>query len=363
MKNINKNEYFSILVVDDTPANLDVLNEMLAKEGYDIRLVTSGKAALRVVQNLIPDLIILDINMPEMNGYEVCKKLKEDNYLKEIPVIFISALNETLDKVKAFSIGGVDYVTKPFQYEEVQARVKTHLKIHQLQTELEKHNEHLEELVKEQVKEIYESQMATIFALAKLSESRDNDTGKHLERVQYICRLISTELSYNTKYKDIITPDYIENIFYACPLHDIGKVGIKDDILLKPGKFTPEEFEYMKTHSVLGAETLEAVHKSYPNNTFINMGIDIARYHHERWDGSGYPDGLSGDNIPLCARIMSIADVYDAVRSKRCYKSSHSHEETSEIIIKESDNQFDPDIIESYKEIQEELKDIWDKII
>ncbi len=348
-----------IIVVDDTPANLELLSEMLKTRGYSVTAVNSGKLALQAVKNEIPDLIILDINMPEMNGYDVCKVMKSDNDLCDVPVIFISGLSETSEKLEAFSSGGVDYITKPFHIDEVYARVATHLKLYRLQLEIEKYNEKLEKVVQEQVKEIFESQMATIFAIAKLAESRDNDIGRHLERSQLICRAIAFKLSMQKEYSNLITRNYVDNIYYACPLHDIGKVAIPDRILLKPGKLTPEEFEIMKTHAVLGAETLSEVLDNYPNNHFIKMGIAIARHHHERWDGKGYPDGLAKDNIPLSARIMSIVDVYEAIRSKRCYKPALPHKETCEIVIRGSGTQFDPNITAAFLATNEEINRIY----
>ena len=338
----------NILVVDDTPANLTLLANMFKEKGCRIRPVPNGKLALKVVENEPPDLILLDINMPDMDGYEVCRRLKADKRFSDIPVIFISSLSETFDKVKAFTSGGVDYITKPFHYEEVEARVETHLKLHRYQR-------YLQELVKEKVKEISDSQMSTIFALSKLAESRDNDTGQHLERVQTFCHLLAEKLSQDTPYKTSIDQDFILNLSQASPLHDIGKVAIEDDILLKPGELTPQEFEKMKTHTVIGARTLEEVKKLYPSNSFINMGISIARSHHERWDGSGYPDKLAGDSIPLAARIMAVADVYDALRSNRCYKGSLTREECRELILVGRASQFDPVLVDAFEAMEEEF--------
>jgi putative two-component system response regulator len=245
----------NILVVDDTPANLQLLANMLKERGYKTRPVPSGILALQAAQSDPPDVVLLDINMPQMNGFEVCERLKADEQLKDIPVIFISALNEIMDKVKAFSVGGVDYVTKPFQIDEVQARVETHLKLRSLQRELEMHNRELEKLVQAQVKRISDTQMAMIFALAKLAESRDDDTGMHLERVQIFCRRLAARLKQRSPWSEHIDEAFIENIFHASPLHDIGKVAIPDHILLKPGKLTPEEFEVMKTHARLGVSS------------------------------------------------------------------------------------------------------------
>ena len=351
-----------IMVVDDTLANLELLTDMLKSQGYDVKPASKGSLAIQSAKNDPPDLILLDINMPEMNGFEVCKLLKADRQLHEIPVIFISALTDTREKLEAFSSGGVDYVTKPFHLEEIFARVATHLKLHHLQAEMERYNEKLEKVVAEQVKEISDSQMATIFAVAKLAESRDDDTGSHLERVQQICRAIALKLSLQTEFNEFVNRDYAENLYYTCPLHDIGKVAIPDRILLKPDKLTAEEFEIMKTHAALGAETLMEVLEKYPNNHFIKMGIAIARNHHERWDGKGYPDGLAKNNIPLSARIMSVVDVYDAVRSKRCYKEGLPHKETCDIIVKGAGTQFDPDIVAAFWEIEDEIARIYQAV-
>ncbi|MCJ7486864.1 MAG: response regulator [Candidatus Aminicenantes bacterium] len=351
-----------ILVVDDTPANLYLLASMLKERGYKTRPVPSGKLALRAALSAPPDLILLDINMPEMNGFDVCQSLKADDKLKDIPVIFISALNEVLDKVKAFSVGGVDYITKPFQFDEVQARVDTHLKISRLQEELEQHNRQLGKLVQTQVKKISDTQMAMIFALAKLAESRDDDSGVHLERVQAFCKKLAEGLAQRSRFGGQVDAKFVENIFYASPLHDIGKVGIPDRIVLKPGKLTPEEFDVMKTHAVQGAEKLEAVQRQFPGNALLDMGIAIAKYHHEKWNGQGYPKGLAGEAIPLPARIMAVVDVYEALRAKRPYKDALSHEESVEIILSSSGTHFDPEIVKVFLELKEDFRKIRDEM-
>lgn len=342
----------NIMVVDDTVANLALLTRMLKDCGYNVRPVPNGRLALQAIRRDKPDLILLDITMPEMDGYEVCQHLKRDPELKEIPVIFISALSETSEKIKAFEAGGVDYVTKPFQFDEVKARVETHLKLHRFQMSLE-------DQVEKQVKEIVELQMGMIFGLAKLAEARDNDTGKHLERIQVLCKLFADELHLHPKYQEQVDVTYCDRIFHASPLHDIGKVGIADNILLKPGKLTAEEFEIMKTHALIGSQTLEAVQQRFPNNEFLMMGISIARSHHEKWNGQGYPDGLSGETIPLSARIMAIVDVYDAIRSRRVYKPPVSHQETVEIIQRDSGTHFDPALIKVFSELQDKFYTVW----
>lgn len=343
----------NILVVDDTVENLTLLTRMLKDCGYTARPVPNGRLALQAAASQKPDLVLLDITMPEMDGYEVCRRLKADPELAAIPVLFISALSQTSEKINAFEVGGVDYITKPFQFDEVKARVDAHLKLHRLQMDLKKQ-------VAVQVNEIVELQMGMIFGLAKLTEARDHDTGKHLERIQILCKMLAAELSKKPKYISYIDEEYCERIFHASPLHDIGKVGIPDNILLKPGKLTPAEFEIMKNHTIIGAGTLEELRNRFPNNKFIDMGIKIARSHHEKWDGSGYPDGLSGEDIPVSARIMAIVDVYDAVRSKRIYKPPYNHLFTREIILGGSGHQFDPALVEVFCGIQNDFSRIWD---
>ncbi|WP_273266508.1 response regulator [Flexistipes sinusarabici] len=359
---ISQPETTNIMLVDDTPENLKYLEDILQDQGYNTAAFPSGAMALRAADRTPPDLILLDIMMPEMDGFEVCHKLKEDEKLKEIPVIFISALDDTTNKVRAFFEGGVDYVTKPFQQEEVLSRIKTHLNLRRSQQELQKYSLHLEELVDEKVKEISESQVATIHALSSLAEHRDDDTGQHIRRTQHFCKLLAEQLRKNPKYSERVTDSFIYNIYCAAPLHDIGKVGIADNILLKPGKLTDDEFEIMKGHVMIGVRTLESVQKDYPNNEFINMGVRLTKSHHEKWDGSGYPDGLSGEDIPLCGRIMAVVDVYDALRSKRPYKGPFPHEKAVEIIQKDTGTHFDPDVAEAFMTLEKEFARIRDEL-
>ncbi|HPH95560.1 MAG TPA: response regulator [Anaerolineaceae bacterium] len=350
----------SIMIIDDTPANLKLLESMLVDYGHRVFSFPRGELAINAARRNPPDLILLDVNMPQMNGYEVCSQLKADPMLADIPVIFISAMNETLDKVKAFSVGGVDYITKPFQLHEVEARVETHLKLRTLQRELQNYTRDLESLVEQQVREISESQMATIYALAKLAESRDDETGRHVERVQMSVRLLGAALMKRGNNAEELDEVFVEFLTNATPLHDIGKVGIPDAILLKPGRLTAEEFEVMKRHSLIGAETLSLVYARYPHNRFLRIGIDVARSHHERWNGTGYPDGLSGKEIPLSARIVAVADVYDALRTSRCYKEAFSRNKSRGIILQEAGQQFDDELVEAFMDVEEELSLIYD---
>lgn len=348
-----------IMIIDDIPGNLKLLSNMLELHGYEIFPFTSGKQALLAAEKNPPDLILLDIKMPEMDGYQVCEKIKANKSLTNIPIIFLSALSEMTDKIKAFQVGGVDYITKPFQFDEVKIRVNTHLKISELQNELETHNKKLAELVNQQVKEISDAQISIIFAMAKLAEYRDNETGNHLERVQEFCKLLATQLYHNSPYAKLIDEKFITNIYHASPLHDIGKVAIPDHILLKPDKLTFDEFEIMKTHATIGASYLEEVLKKYPKNDFIRMGVEVAKSTHERWDGKGYPEGLSHEAIPLSARIMAVVDVYDAVRSKRCYKHAIDHDAACSIIAKETNTHFDPVISDAFVILNQEFAKIF----
>lgn len=349
----------NIMIIDDTPANLRLLDTMLSNEGYHIYAFTMVDMAYTAAWKNPPDLILMDINMPEINGYQACHIFKNNPQLKDIPIIFISALNDPVNKVRAFRMGGVDYINKPFQFEEVLARIQTHLKIYQMQSQLSEANHRLEELVSEQVREIADSQMATIMALARLAQSRDDNTGRHLERVYSFSRVLTQRLQATDLYADRLNDSTVECIPYACFLHDIGKVAIPDSILLKPGKLTPQEFAIMKTHAQIGAETLQTVFNRYPGNKLIQIGIAVARWHHERWDGSGYPDGLAGDEIPLEARLMSLVDVYDALRSERPYKGSISHEETRAIILACSGSQLDPAVVQAFLDVEAEFARIF----
>jgi putative two-component system response regulator len=351
----------TIMVVDDTPNNLALLEGMLQGRGYRVLELTSGKKALAALEKCCPDLILLDIMMPDMDGFEVCRQIKNDDRFSHVPVIFVSALHELDVKLKALD-GGIDYIRKPFQELEVMARVETHLKVQQLQRKVARQNTYLEDLVKKKVEEIFDSQLSTIIAVTKLAESRDDETGCHIDRTRGFCRMLAEKMGENSCYADSISADFIVRIYHAAPLHDIGKVGIPDQILLKPGRLTSDEFSIVKTHTILGAGTLESVQKRYPENEFINMGIQIARSHHERWDGKGYPDGLSGEKIPLSARIMAVADVYDALRSRRPYKQPFSHEKACDIIQQDAGTHFDPAVVAAFVSLESEFADLWERL-
>ncbi|MGE9290387.1 MAG: HD domain-containing phosphohydrolase [Puniceicoccales bacterium] len=351
-----------ILIVDDSTETLEMICEILEEKGYEAIGIQRAEEAIAAAEKLQPDLILLDSVMPDPDGYRCCELLREIESLNHVPIIFVSGVDEPFEKVKAFQAGAVDYLTKPFHPQEIDIRITTHLRLSQIQGKALAEAKSLSLLIEQKIEEISESQMAMIFAMAKLSESRDLETGKHMERIQNFCQILSFALRDDPEYGRQIDEDFLKNIVVTSPLHDIGKVGIEDAILLKPGKLTPEEFDIMKRHSVIGAETLQTVYKKYPSNHFLSMAIEIARSHHERWDGSGYPDGLAGKAIPLSARIMGLADVYDALRSLRPYKPPFSHEKALRIIQEESGTHFDPRIVQAFLKHQEEFSATWHRL-
>ena len=362
MEEDDKGASGTIMVVDDTPANLHLLEVMLTQAGYRPLLFPSAELALRAALRRVPDLILLDVMMPDMDGYTFCQRLQADPTLRDVPVLFISALHDTASKVRAFESGGVDYLTKPFHEAEVLARVRTQLRLREMHVALKARNDTLAELVDAKVREISSSQLATIVAMSKIAEYRDDETGAHIERTRTFCKVLAEAVAARSPYADVVDPAFIENLYNASVLHDIGKVGISDAILFKPGKLSPAEFEAMKEHTLIGARTLESVRAQYPGNGFITMGIEVTRSHHERWDGSGYPDGLSGEAIPLAARIMAIADVYDALRSRRPYKEPFTHERSVAIIQEGRGGHFDPALVDAFNPIADRFAVISDAL-
>ncbi len=346
----------TILIVDDAVENRMLLEDLLLEMNFQSVLCESGEEALRISEGLDLDLALLDITMGGMDGYELCKELLSMKKFEDLPVIFISARNETLDKVKAFKMGGVDYMSKPFEPMELQYRINTHLHIREMQKQLEQYNAHLQDKVAEQLEEISNAQISTIVAMAELAESRDNCTGAHLSRIGAFSRALVERAIEKKMPEALEINNFPYNIFYASALHDIGKVAVPDAILNKPAKLTQEEFEQIKAHCVLGANVLKKVIAKHPGNEFVVIGEQIARYHHEKWNGTGYPYGISGVDIPFAARLVAVADVYDAMRAKRQYKPALSHEEAKAEIIKGNGTHFDPAIVELFLETEDQFK-------
>ncbi len=343
-----------ILIVDDVPANISLLGQSLQNK-YDILVATNGHDAIRLAQKQpLPDLILLDIMMPGLNGYEVCSRLKQSVITKKIPVIFITAMGENEDEAKGFEVGGVDYITKPISPTIVRARVQTHLALYDQNRELEKK-------AAERTREIVHTQEVTIYGMAVLAETRDNETGKHIMRTQHYVKTLAEHLMHSKKYRDYLDHSRINLLFKSAPLHDIGKVGIADRILLKPGKLTEEEFKEMKKHTTYGRDAIvksEIALGSKNTTTFLTLAREIAYPHHEKWNGSGYPEGISGEDIPLSGRLMAIADVYDALISKRIYKPAFPHNKAVDIILKGRGEHFDPLLVDTFSTIQDRFKNI-----
>jgi putative two-component system response regulator len=345
-----------VLIVDDTPENIDVLGEIL-KPYYKRSVALNGEKALAIAQSASPpDLVLLDIMMPGMDGYEVCRRLKDADATREIPVIFVTAKNEEQDEALGFDLGAVDYITKPVSPPLVLARVKAHLDLAIAKRSLQRQNEILEEKVVARTRDIQITQDVTIQALASLAETRDNETGCHIRRTQNYVRALAEELVTHVRFSTYLDDATIDLLYKSAPLHDIGKVGIPDSILLKPGKLTDDEFDVMKKHARYGGEALaraESALVDSESSSFLKMAREIADAHHEKWDGSGYPEGLLGDDIPVAARLMALADVYDALISKRVYKPAFPHEKAVSIIEEGRGSHFDPDIVDAFLRIQD----------
>jgi len=348
----------TVLVVDDTPDNLSLMSGLL-KDVYKVKVANSGEKALRIARSdNPPDLILLDIMMPGMNGYEVCRQLKADAVTADIPVIFLTALTDMDDEKHGLELGAVDYITKPVSPPIVMARVKTHLNMKLAANFLRDKNVFLEQEVDRRTLEVRAIQEVTILALASLAETRDNDTGNHLRRTQLYVKALAERLKTHPRFQGYLTDSNITMLFKSAPLHDIGKVGVPDRILLKPGRLEPEEFEIMKTHTTIGRDAIENAKKALGANVeFLRTAKEIALYHQEKWDGSGYPEALSGDNIPISARLMALADFYDALISRRVYREGFPHETVVQMIIESRGTHFDPDIVDAFTEIQEYFKE------
>jgi len=346
----------TILVVDDTPDNLALMNNLLKNE-YRVKVANNGERAIRIaMSNETPQLILLDIMMPVMDGYEVCRRLKNNPATRDIPVIFLTAKAEMENEQLGLELGAVDYITKPISPPIVLARVKTHLTLKASADFLRDNNEFLEAEVAKRTTEIVAIQDATILAMTSLAETRDNETGNHIRRTRLYVRELASHLRSHPRFAYFLNEHNITMLFKSAPLHDIGKVGIPDRILLKPGKLTQEEFDIIKTHTILGRDAIEHAEKELGTNLpFLRMAKEIAYSHHEKWDGSGYPEGLAGDEIPISARLMALADVYDALISRRVYKEPMPHKEAFKIILAGKASHFDPDVVDAFVELQDEF--------
>ena len=339
----------TVLVVDDTPDNLALLSGLL-KDLYRVKVASSGEKALKIARGSeTPDLILLDIMMPGLSGYDVCAQLKQDPATREVPVIFLTAMAATEDEKRGLELGAVDYITKPISPPIVLARVATHLQIKAAADFLRDENDYLESEVARRTREISAVQDVTILTLASLAETRDADTGNHIRRTQFYVRVVAEKLQDHPRFRHALDRTTIEMLFKSAPLHDIGKVGIPDRILLKPGRLDADEFEIMKTHTTLGRDAIQhAEDRLGMPVAFLSFAKEIAYFHQEKWDGSGYPEGRGGDDIPVSARLMAVADVYDALVSRRVYKEGMPHEQALQILLAGRGTHFDPDVVDAF---------------
>lgn len=337
----------NILIVEDSPMNIDILMNIL-QEDYNIYVALNAEKALDIVHQRNIDIILLDIILPGMNGVDFFETLKKIKKMKEIPVIFLSNIDDPKVKTECYEAGAIDYITKPYNPLEIRERIKTRVRIMEANRILVNQKHILEEMVQVKTSEINKTRDAAMIAVSSLVETRDSDTGEHISRTQKFVLIIAETLKVMGKYTDILKEDYIIELERASTLHDIGKIGIPDNVLLKPGKLTDEEFEIIKRHPKIGYDALKKASKKLGDNLFFDIACDIALYHHEKWNGRGYPEGLEGNNIPLSARIMALSDVYDALTSERIYKKSFSHEKSKNIIIGDRGEHFDPDIIDAF---------------
>ncbi|NEX21341.1 two-component system response regulator [Thiorhodococcus mannitoliphagus] len=330
-----------VLVVDDTPENIDVLSGALRGD-YKIKVAASGETALRIAAGEPkPDIVLLDIMMPEMDGYEVCRRLKANPVTARIPVIFITAKAEVSDEQRGFELGAVDYITKPISPPIVRARVRTQLALYDQRRELEK-------IVAERTSELNETRLAVIRRLGRAAEFKDNETGLHVIRMSRYSRLIAEAIR--------VSDDWAELLLNAAPMHDIGKIGIPDHILRKPGKLDPDEWETMRRHPAFGAEIIS----DHPSE-LLRLSREIALAHHEKWDGAGYPYGLAGEDIPISARIVAIADVFDALTTERPYKPAWAVEKAVALIEQEAGRHFDPTLVGAFREVLPQVLEVRDR--
>ena len=323
-----------ILIVDDDELSLSMLENALQQAGHEVHAARSGDEALRVLESGACRLVISDWEMPGMDGLQLCRAIRSGDYGGYVYTLLLTARVGPQDTVVGLSAGADDFLTKPFNPAELAVRIRTGERILSLET-----------------------RDLAIFAMAKLAESRDPETGKHLDRVRNYARILANHLAGKPGF-DGVDPAYARLIYLTSPLHDIGKVAIPDCVLLKPGRLSDREFEIMKSHTTMGAQTLNAALEAHPEAHFLRMARDIASSHHERWDGAGYPDGLKQRDIPLSARIVAIADVYDALTSKRVYKNAFTHEVARSILIKDAGSHFDPDIVAAFEVCEQQFIDI-----
>lgn len=337
-------EMAKILVVDDVDTNRFVLRDIIQEMGCQPVLTENGMQALKMVGRIHPRLIILDIAMPEMDGYEVCKVLKENPETRDIPIIFISAFDDPSDVVRGFDLGGEDYITKPFIPKIVKARLQLHLKLYDTNKELVEMNRRLQTSVSEQLHQLELEKRNVLYALTRVARENACYDKNHMERLCYNCRILAEAMQLSADYSHLISDAYVDTIELAAPLCDLGNVSIPTELLQKKGSLSQEERDVIRTHAEVGAKILQDIMDTGDYNDFLQMSLDIAHYHHENWDGSGYPCGKSGEEIPLSAQIVSVVSAYCAMTEDRVYRDSYHIEETLAMMEADAGKKFNPNI-------------------
>lgn len=343
-----------ILVIDDTKTNIEVLEGILSND-YDIFVALNGKKALVLTEKVKPDLILLDVMMPEMDGYETLRQMQNLNLVQNTPVLFLTAKADAKSEQMGLDLGAVDYITKPFNPDLVRLRIKNQL-------EFKQQRDHLHELVEEKTEDLRKTLKVLLTSLGSLAEFRDPETGEHIKRTQVLVQMLAEKLQKHPRFSQFIcSKEYVDFYATAAPLHDIGKVGIPDDILRKPGKLTEEERSVMSGHAQMGFDVLVNATRELSGHPLVKICADIILNHHERWDGQGYPNKIKGEDIPVGARLMSVADVYDALVSRRPYKEPFTHEVAVAEIVAGKGTQFDPDVVDAFMEIADLLPGIYEQ--
>lgn len=346
-----------ILVVDDSQTDVMLITNMLFD--YNLLVAYDGLEAMNIVRESPPiDIMILDLNMPHMNGFEVLEELQKDPRYRKITTLILTNYDEIESEIRGLDLGAVDYIRKPLNMASLRKRIEVHLSLRKANKSIKEYNRVLEEKVSTRTRELVLTRDITIHALIGLLEVRNIESSNHTLRTQWMMKVLCEHLKTKEKYAVVLNDEYISELFKTAPLHDIGKVGIPDNILLKPGRLNPDEFEIMKKHTTYGVEALRHDADPHMPVAFINTAMQIAGTHHERYDGTGYPDGLKGEEIPLCGRLMAIIDVYDALTNQRVYKPAYSHERALEIILGERGRQFDPDLVDAFVEIEKDIQRI-----
>lgn len=344
-----------ILIVDDVETNRMILEDIIQDAGFRPILAESGVEALKLFYEFHPSLVLTDISMPQMDGYELCRLLKADPHTREIPIIFISAFDDPKDIVKGFSIGGIDYITKPFIPEVVQSRVGVHVRLYEANREITEANRRLQASVNAQIRQMEEEKKSVLYALANMAARNSYYAEKYIGRMQYNCHTLAQSMQFSPLFESEISDTYIETIELAAPLCDVGNIGLPKDVLQKKEKLTEEERLLVQSHTDVGARLLSDLRVSNDYNDFMAMSIDIAQNHHENWDGSGYPKGLRGDEIPLAAQIVSLVNVFCALTEKRSFRQEYSREEAIGIMKEDVGSKFHPDIFKIFCKILRQL--------